>query len=214
MAQTASGRIGRPDAKAIEALNRHILSTATRLFIEQGYAATSMEQVATMAGAGKQTIYRRYASKEELFTAVVSALVATLFEAPDEAAVDLTNPLAALRNTCWATLELLLRPEPLALYRILIAEAVRFPSLVERVTRAAVGPVEELVRRLLRAAQEAGQIRNDVPVDDMHHALNGMITGWIVQQRLLGFNVLETEAERRAFFKNAWTLFIRGAAIS
>nr|WP_242621770.1 TetR family transcriptional regulator [Komagataeibacter xylinus] len=42
-----------------EELDALILKTATRLFGEQGYAATSVEQIAAVAKVGKQTIYRR-----------------------------------------------------------------------------------------------------------------------------------------------------------
>ncbi|MCJ8355797.1 helix-turn-helix domain-containing protein, partial [Novacetimonas hansenii] len=54
---------GRPDSRMSEELDALILKTATRLFGEQGYAATSVEQIAAVAKVGKQTIYRRHPSK-------------------------------------------------------------------------------------------------------------------------------------------------------
>jgi TetR/AcrR family transcriptional repressor of mexJK operon len=48
-----------------------IIQAALALFLEQGYAATSMDTVASQAGVTKQTVYRYYPSKEELFSAVM-----------------------------------------------------------------------------------------------------------------------------------------------
>ena len=54
--------------------DRAILQAALKLLTDQGYAGMSVERVASEAGVGKTTIYRRYASKEELAAAAVGAL--------------------------------------------------------------------------------------------------------------------------------------------
>jgi TetR/AcrR family transcriptional repressor of mexJK operon len=51
-----------------------IVQAALDLFLEQGYGATSMDAVASRAGVTKQTVYRYYPSKEELFTAVMEKI--------------------------------------------------------------------------------------------------------------------------------------------
>jgi TetR/AcrR family transcriptional repressor of mexJK operon len=51
-----------------------IVQATLNLFLEQGYAATSMDEVASQAGVTKQTVYRYYPSKEELFTAVMEKI--------------------------------------------------------------------------------------------------------------------------------------------
>lgn len=59
---------GRPrDPRADQA----ILAAALELFTEHGHAGTSIEQVARRAGVGKLTVYRRWASKDELIAAAV-----------------------------------------------------------------------------------------------------------------------------------------------
>ncbi|MBV8049331.1 MAG: TetR/AcrR family transcriptional regulator [Paludibacterium sp.] len=211
MSQSISRRMGRPDAQAVEEIGQRILSTATRLFIEHGYAATSMEQITATAGVSKQTIYRRYVSKEELFVAVIRDLAASLLETSVTGKTDLQNPLVGLNEACWALLQLTARSETVALFRILIAEAVRFPDLVVRVKKAAMQPIEDVMRFLLHAAREAGLIRHDIPEEDMVNALTGMSMGWFFQQRLLGHPCMGTETERRFFFDNAWDMFLAGA---
>ena len=50
-----------------------ILSTARRLFVKQGYTATSMRQVAESAGIGKATIYHHFPDKRAIVMALLQA---------------------------------------------------------------------------------------------------------------------------------------------
>jgi AcrR family transcriptional regulator len=53
-----------------------ILTAAHQLFLERGYAGTTLAAIAQAAGVVVKTIYRAYGSKAELFKAVVRAAVA------------------------------------------------------------------------------------------------------------------------------------------
>ncbi|MDT8872852.1 TetR/AcrR family transcriptional regulator [Komagataeibacter rhaeticus] len=70
-----------------EALDRTVLDSATRAFLADGYAATSMERIARMVGCSKATVYRRHHSKEDLFRAVVRERCRHLFDAMHEASL-------------------------------------------------------------------------------------------------------------------------------
>lgn len=63
MDKSAKSLSGRPRSAEVD---RAILQAALELLAEVGYQAMSMEAIAARAGVGKATIYRRYASKEEL----------------------------------------------------------------------------------------------------------------------------------------------------
>ena len=207
-------RAGRPDAQTVELLNQHILSTATKLFIDQGYAATSMEQIASAAGAGKQTIYRRYASKEELFGAVMLELVRALLDNPLKVKANVSDPMLALRDLCWSLMNLAFeKPETMAMYRILVAEALRFPDMVTKVAKTVLQPIDDMITLLLEAARLKGQIRDDIETERLCHVVGGMCTGWIFQQKLLGNPCLITETERRAFFESVWTVLLKGVSV-
>lgn len=203
-------RRGRPDVEASGLLDERILAAATRLFMQQGYAATSMEQIATAASSGKQTVYRRYSSKEQLFTAVVGAMAVHISHATATAEAKLSDPLAALRETCRASLELIADPRAIAVYRIMIAEAQRFPELNDRIVREVVEPFYDSVRHLIAAARKAGQISPDCDELQVGRALTGLITGWSLKQVLLGQKALATQSEREEFFDRGWDLFIKG----
>src|SRR5262249_12613152 len=201
---------GRPDAEASKRLDRLLLATARRMFIERGYAATSIEQVALSAGAGKQTIYRRYPSKRSLFTAVLEDLAGDLPRSAALVGTTPSEPLAVLRKTCRAMLDANTRAETVAIYRVLVAESQRFPRLVEHAFSHITEPVAGLIRHLLAAAQERGQIRHDLDIEQSVRALSGLINGWGFREGIQGRKGLSSEAERNAFFETAWTMFLRG----
>ena len=56
-----------------------LLAAALDLFVEKGYAATRVEEVASRAGVSKGTLFLYFASKEELFKAVVRENIAGRF---------------------------------------------------------------------------------------------------------------------------------------
>lgn len=63
-----------------EARPGELLDAALDLFVERGFAATRLDEVAARAGVSKGTLYLYYASKEELFKAVVRQNIVPLIE--------------------------------------------------------------------------------------------------------------------------------------
>jgi AcrR family transcriptional regulator len=203
-------RKGRPQQHEALALIAGILETAARLFKEQGYAATSIEQIASRSGSGKQTIYRRFSSKELLFQAVMDSHTASVALRVCKGAVN-DDPLVALRNTTREMFDHMLSADSVAFHRVLIAEASRFPALVSRTFDHTIGPFSALTVSLLRAAVVTGQLRLADP-ERLFGLLTGLLTGWPHQQALLGREVLATAAARSQYFDAAWTVFLSGAA--
>lgn len=111
------GRGGRPAAGQGD-VEARLLAAATRLFLTRGYDGTSCDQVALDAGAGKASIYARYANKAALFSAVIDNMMAR---------TDAGTPAdAGLAVVGMRVLEDALHPDALALLRLLVAELPRF----------------------------------------------------------------------------------------
>ena len=202
-------RLGRPDQQASEELVRHIVETATRLFIEHGYPATSIEQIAAAAGSGKQTIYRRFTSKEGLFTAVINQRARRLLEAAGAAAcASSADPTAALKAACRALFDFMQTPGSIRLHRILAAEAVRFPNLSE-IDPGVRQPFNTLLNRLLTQAMDAGQFRKADP-ELIRTLLKSLLTGHPVHQAAMGIEPFRSAEDRDGYFEGAWDLFMRG----
>lgn len=131
-AQTARrGRGGRPPASRAGEVDGRILDAASRLFLAHGFEGTSCDQVAALARAGKASIYARYPNKDALFAAAVGRRMehglATVDRVPSE--LPLRDRLAAAGTSL---VEHALRPEAVALLRLIVAEAARLPELASR----------------------------------------------------------------------------------
>jgi AcrR family transcriptional regulator len=71
-----------------DARRRHLVDTARKLFIENGFHATGMAQISEQSGIAVGQIYRDFACKEEIVAAIVSRDCAQLMDAKQlEAAV-------------------------------------------------------------------------------------------------------------------------------
>ncbi|MBO0780310.1 MAG: TetR/AcrR family transcriptional regulator [Ktedonobacteraceae bacterium] len=116
-----------------KAKREQILTAARRLFLQQGFAQTSTEAIRLTAGVSKETLYRYYASKEELFADVLQQL--TLEQIPQlevESLPEMRDREAfrlALLRLSQRLIAVMMQPEYLALLRIIVAETPRFPQL-------------------------------------------------------------------------------------
>ncbi|MCG4274232.1 TetR/AcrR family transcriptional regulator [Acetobacter senegalensis] len=202
---------GRPDSRVSEELDLLILKTASRLFGEQGYAATSVEQIAAVAQVGKQTIYRRHPSKESLFKTVISELGQSFLvaAAPLDSVVS-SDPLLTLRKTMRMLLDLVLSPETLSLSRTFIAEGWRFPDLVNHAGAHIFDPLEDLTCRLLTAVSDAGLLKKSCDLKETSRLFSGLCLGLPHQQMLFGRDILTTAKERDDYLDHAWAAFMTG----
>jgi AcrR family transcriptional regulator len=86
--------LGRPPNRQLRDQRRHaILDTALKLFAEHGYDATDTQMLSDSLGVGKGTLYRHFASKQELFAAAVNRSIDRLDECIDQAMASVEDPL-------------------------------------------------------------------------------------------------------------------------
>jgi TetR/AcrR family transcriptional regulator, mexJK operon transcriptional repressor len=109
-----------------------ILEAARRVFLREGYSA-SMDLVAAEAGVSKQTVYNHFGSKEGLFRAIVDHVSGELLDVLVEREGARADPAATLDVIARRFLDMLLAPSHLALHRMLVAEAPRFPDLAREI---------------------------------------------------------------------------------
>lgn len=112
-----------------------VVEAARALFLGKGYAATTMEEIAARAGLTKRTLYNNYADKQALFTGIVTDVMAYA-EAfarglHEEFTVGVTaaNLQPTLDDLARRLALGIMRPEVIALRRLLIGEAREFPAL-------------------------------------------------------------------------------------
>jgi TetR/AcrR family transcriptional repressor of mexJK operon len=111
-----------------------VVEAARELFLGKGYASTTMEEIAAAAGLTKRTLYNNYPDKETLFTQIVTETLAFAEAFARGLHDEFTAPVTA--KNLRATLDDLarrltlgiMRPEVIALRRLLIGEAREFPA--------------------------------------------------------------------------------------
>ena len=148
-------RIGRPTDQA---KRMAILSAAAQSFFNDGYAATSIEQIAAAASVSKVTIYNHFNDKRGLFAAAVERECEKLrgaFKLEDFAQGSLRQRLTAIGE---AVTGFLARPEMVQFERRIAAETEHEPSIGEAFLEAGPHRVKAAFARLLRAMHEAGEV--------------------------------------------------------
>ena len=137
----------------------------------------SVERVASEAGVGKTTIYRRYASKEELVAAALGTLRDDLGPLPDtdDTRADIVEMIMQNRRA-------LQRGPGFPMIGALLVEERRSPELLELLRKRLIHPRRDEVITVLRRGVERGQIRADV---DLEVAVQAMV-GAMFMRHILG----------------------------
>lgn len=205
----ARPRGGRPTKQAAVEIGQRVLDTAARLFSSQGFAATTMEQVAAECGAGKDTIYRRYSSKAALFTALMDQLRASVM-AEVEAAIDEGgSAMDRLRTYARALLSINMRPELLALNRVALGEAV--PAGGVGAPSSTEDPFMIRFADLVRRAQDEGHTVAGDPLFIADQLLYATSIKPMLRAMLGDARFADKDGQDR-YFDQAWDLAMAGIA--
>jgi TetR/AcrR family transcriptional repressor of mexJK operon len=143
-----------------QAKRKAILDAATAAFLRQGYAA-NVDDIASAAGVGKQTVYRHFGDKQTLFLAALAAARET---GPDQSATapkGTADPATVLTRVGEQILTAALSPTVAALHRLTIAEIGKHPELNDHWADTAAPYLDEKLTGYLRRCHDAGSL--DVP---------------------------------------------------
>jgi AcrR family transcriptional regulator len=157
----AAGRGGRPSAAQSGEVEARLLDAAARVFLERGFEGASFDRIAALAHAGKATLYAKYPSKADLFTAIVRRSVEH-----NMGAVQSIDPGLALHERLRLVgldiLHYTLQPRPLCMMRLVIETAHRFPEIAQHANRIGwEGGVERVARVI--AARNPESMENAKP---------------------------------------------------
>lgn len=124
---------------------RQILDGARQVFLMNGFAGASVDQIVAQAGVSKATLYRYFKSKDALFGALISEeaeRIARALPAIDSDDLDLDS---AVRQIGIAILETLGNPTTVGTLRLIIGALSRFPQAGEEFLRKSLGPTVERI---------------------------------------------------------------------
>jgi AcrR family transcriptional regulator len=155
-----------------EATRELIVSAARELFTAQGYAGTSIEDIARHAGVAKGALYHHFSGKDTLFRAVYEAVQTEAVSAILVAAGAETDPWASVRAGLSAFLDACLDP---AFRRVVVLESVTV--LQHDVWEGGVEHVELPMLRSVLAPLLDGHVLAGVAVDPLAHVALGGLYG-------------------------------------
>lgn len=117
-----------PKARLLARKQQAIQVAAKELFLQHGYASTTMEMVAARAGVSIMTLYRHFRGKDVLFQAVMQLLCSQKTQ-EDRAMLWQGSPAEVLHRLGRHRLAYALHPEEIALYQVILGAREHFPDV-------------------------------------------------------------------------------------
>lgn len=150
----------RPEARPEE-----ISRAALQSFVEHGFAATRLEDVAARAGVSKGTVYLYFSNKEELFrSAVRDSLLPYIESGEERIAGHQGDPLDLLRELYERWCGVVTDPLLGGLTKLMVAEAGNFPEVARFYMEEVVKRTRALFAQVLQRCIAAGRLRA-APID-------------------------------------------------
>ncbi len=190
-----------------------ILSAASSVFLRQGFDGTSMDEVATVAGVSKPTVYKHFKDKEGLFSAIVAAttnevegLVRNLASTLPES----TRLEADLDEVGARFLSALTEPNLLRLRRLVIANAERFPEVSRTWYDQGFARALATLAKCFERLAERGVLRPGDPLLAANHFVGLLL--WIPLNRAMfrGDELTMSNSDIREQASAATQAFLRG----
>jgi TetR/AcrR family transcriptional repressor of mexJK operon len=192
-----------------------VLDAAATLFMAQGYGAVSMDAIAKEAGVSKATLYAYFMSKDQLFATIIQEACRTKIAAADvlvQAEIGSAAEIAeALRGFGVRMVRFLLEPTTKAIYRVVVAECVRFPEL--GVAFYESGPAHFLAffSGWLGEQMRAGRLRDADPAVAAEQFI-ALMRGDINMRASVGLPSQDDDAAIEAHVANVVDTFMRAFA--
>jgi AcrR family transcriptional regulator len=185
-----------------------MLEAATEVFLERGYEGATLGEVIARAGGSRATLYAQFGDKAGLFAAIIAALCERIVTPMGE---KLEGPAeAALLAMGRGFMAVMMAPESLGLYRIVIAEGARFPELAAAVFSAGPQSAADGLTRFLADRVRLDELVLEDPGASARHFLE-MVKGELHFRALLGLAPAPSPADVEKCVALAVKTFLEGA---
>jgi TetR/AcrR family transcriptional regulator, regulator of autoinduction and epiphytic fitness len=172
-----------------------ILSGAMQEFLEHGYAGARIDKIVMAAGVSKATVYRHFADKEALFTALIQRLAGktNLYQQQDLLAFQ-EEPTVFLKRFATGVIgNMAKNSQDLALFRIIIGESERFPALAQAFIRTVEKPNLDFLTYYFATHP---QLQIDDPEVAARTLIGTLIHSVITRELLHGKDIVPIECDR------------------
>jgi AcrR family transcriptional regulator len=200
---------GRPQLRPDAETRQIIYDAARREFAGNGYAATSMEAVARLAGVSTKTLYRLVPNKATLFEGMVSDRLDRFLSDFNLQAIDHTDIGKALHAALMSCADLTLDEDVVGLQRMILQETGKFSDLAGTFYQNGIRRTAAALADWLRAHQARGLIVLD-DADEAAGMLIGMLSSAPQRAALYGGIPMPSREEIEARVHTCVKLFLRG----
>lgn len=172
-----------------------ILDSAADQFLQNGFSSTSMDMVAKQAGVSKQTVYSHFKNKDALFTAVVNKKCRDYQMDAENMADPTMSARAVLVAVGFQFVKLILDPEVISMYRLVIGEVVSNPHIAELFYQAGPQQATDILSQFMQNNEEL-----QLPGDKAHYwstTFFNLLKGDFHMRTMLGLADLLDEAEHQ-----------------
>lgn len=128
---TEDGKVTQAKTPSRGELRRQaMLDAATELFLEKGFACTSLSDIVSRSKGSRSTLYEQFGNKEGLLRAIIEEVTADIWTVigPEDASL---RDEEALVDVARRFVNAAITPRNLAVYRILVAEGPRLPEIAQ-----------------------------------------------------------------------------------
>jgi AcrR family transcriptional regulator len=154
-----------------EARPGELLNAALDLFVEKGFSATRVEEVAARAGVSKGTLFLYFQSKEDLFKAVVRENIANKFPTWQEEFITFEGSSSdMLRYALVSWWERIGNTRASGITKLVMSEAQNFPEIAEFYQEEVIKPGNAMIRRILERGVQSGEFR-DIDLEQAVHII-------------------------------------------
>ena len=186
-----------------------ILEAATRIFVENGFNGASVDEIAARSGVSKPTVYSHFDSKEKLFVDILNGVCDRFSELIFEPGIE-TEPLeAVLLRIADRYTRTVLQADIVALHRLFVAEAARFPAPSRRYFEVGPERVHRTLAAFFASRMARGEIRKSDPLV-MADLFAALVLGPMRARQLFGLDKKPNWKRIAAYNREAITLFIDG----
>ena len=195
------------DASRSERRREAILQAALELFLQHGYAETSVDQIVARAGGSKTSVYAYFGNKEGLFRALVESVPqsVTLQDSPE--AFQGATVRDTLRAYGLALTERLVGRESMRLLGLAVTESGRFPKLGRLFYELGPGRTRQRLADYFAAETKAGRLHVPDPLRAAE-LFQGMLLYWPRLLLFLGVIKRPTRAELEGPVHEAVEMFL------
>ncbi|WP_235041961.1 TetR/AcrR family transcriptional regulator [Vreelandella profundi] len=197
-----------PTARGV-ARRERLLDAARDVFLEQGYAGASVNEVVARAGGSLATLYKQFGNKEGLFMAAMERHIATAWTVLEEGRRDQQAPEQVLYELGRRMLMLVFDAGVIRLVRGLAFEAERAPELGEMFLTRGPDHTRQALANYLRDQVESGRLALEEPREAAGIFMGMLLGEWHIDA-LLGRELRFDEAKCNARARRCVEIFLAG----